>query len=235
MGDVSTGFRTGASAIVLAGGRARRFGSDKLAAPVRGRPLVHLAIEAAAAVCDQVVLVTAPTGPSVAPPPELGARVDVVPDARRGEGPLVALVAGLRAARHDRILVVAGDMPDLHPGVLRRLLAWPPDRAGAFLVAGERDQPLPLGLDRAAALATGERLVAGGERRFGRLLQEIVVEPIPEAEWRQLDPAGLTLRDIDDPADLEVVRPADTADGASARGQLSSSPQKAPPSPTSRK
>ena len=46
--------------IVLAGGRSTRFGGDKLAAEIGGRPLLHLAIEAVAGVVDEVVVVVAP-------------------------------------------------------------------------------------------------------------------------------------------------------------------------------
>ena len=41
------------SAIVLAGGASTRFGRDKLAEPVDGRPLLHHAAEAVAAVAPR--------------------------------------------------------------------------------------------------------------------------------------------------------------------------------------
>src|SRR5213592_1175895 len=46
--------------IVLAGGSSTRFGSDKLRAPYRGRPLLHHAIAAVAAVSGDVVVVMGP-------------------------------------------------------------------------------------------------------------------------------------------------------------------------------
>jgi len=50
---------TGYVALVLAAGRATRFGSDKLRAPLDGRPLLDHAIHAArAAPVDRVILVT---------------------------------------------------------------------------------------------------------------------------------------------------------------------------------
>jgi molybdenum cofactor cytidylyltransferase len=52
---------TGYVALVLAAGRATRFGSDKLRAPLDGRPLLHHAIGAArAAPVDRVILVARP-------------------------------------------------------------------------------------------------------------------------------------------------------------------------------
>ena len=43
------------SGIVLAGGRSARFGRDKLAESIDGRPLLHLAAEAVATVATDVI------------------------------------------------------------------------------------------------------------------------------------------------------------------------------------
>src|SRR6478736_1513164 len=47
-------------AIVLAGGASTRFGTDKLASELDGRPLLHHALERAAEAADRIVLVLAP-------------------------------------------------------------------------------------------------------------------------------------------------------------------------------
>ena len=52
--------RSSHSPIVLAGGASSRFGSDKLAAPLDGRPLLHHALDAVAAVADHVIVVVGP-------------------------------------------------------------------------------------------------------------------------------------------------------------------------------
>ena len=48
--------RRDVTGIILAGGASARFGSDKLAAPVGGRPLLQHALEAVAAVAHDLVL-----------------------------------------------------------------------------------------------------------------------------------------------------------------------------------
>ena len=53
------------SAIVLAGGRSARFGRDKLAVSIDGRPLLHHAAEAVAAVATDIIVIAPP---DVAPP-----------------------------------------------------------------------------------------------------------------------------------------------------------------------
>jgi molybdenum cofactor cytidylyltransferase len=48
------------AAIVLAGGAASRFGGNKLAADLEGRPVLEYALRAVAAVASPVVLVVGP-------------------------------------------------------------------------------------------------------------------------------------------------------------------------------
>lgn len=189
-----------ASAIVLAGGRSSRFGSNKLAADLDGVPLLHHAIRAVADVCAEVLVVGAPTGLSVEPPD--GTASTVVLDGDAYQGPLVAFVHAASAASHDLLLLVAGDMPHLEPAVLRRLLAGAHPHQGACLVADGQPQPFPMAVERAALLAHGRELVGAGQRRLRALIERLDPERIPEAEWRALDPDGRTLRDIDRPEDL---------------------------------
>jgi molybdopterin-guanine dinucleotide biosynthesis protein A len=190
-----------ASAIILAGGRASRFGSDKLSVEVDGSPLVHHAFHAAAAICDEVIVVIARDGLEPTLPAGFDVTTRLVRDREVHPGPLAALLAGSRAATSTRLAVVAGDMPDLRVAVLDRLLRWTRGR-GACLVAGGEPQVLPLGLDRDTAVEAGERLLASDERSLRALVECLDLELIAEAEWRAVDPDGASLRDIDLPEDL---------------------------------
>ena len=186
------------SAIVLAGGRSSRFGRDKLAEAVGGRPLLDHAIEAVRPLASEVIVVRRP-GDDSAPP---GTRV--VHDPVAFEGPLVGLRAGLAEAQSDMVLVVAGDMPDPAPDVLALLcdaLADPTVEA-AQLADGDRPRPLPLALRRDVARRAADWLVAAGERRLRALPASLNGLVLQEATWRPLDPDGLTLWDVDTPADL---------------------------------
>jgi molybdopterin-guanine dinucleotide biosynthesis protein A len=188
-------------AIVLAGGRSSRFGRDKLAESIDGVPLLHHAIAAVQAVAVEVVVVASPGHDPAVPEAVL-----VTHDASAFEGPLAGLAAGLQAlgADIDRAVVVAGDMPSLRPAVLVRLL----DAVGgsidlALLEVSGESVPLPMAVRREVAIVAAPGLLAGGERRLRALTGVLRTTVIPEHTWRQDDPEGATLRDIDTPADLE--------------------------------
>jgi len=117
---VSTG------ALLLAAGSARRFGSAKQVAMLRGEPLVVHAARALLAANLPVLVVT-------------GAHADVVRAALSGlpvefvhaedhaQGMAHSLRAGLAAAPEtwDAALVALADMPDLEPDLLAHLAAAP--------------------------------------------------------------------------------------------------------------
>ncbi len=191
--------RPDVTAIVLAGGRSSRFGRDKLAEPIDGRPLLDHAIEAVRPVAGRILVVVAPDAA-----PALPTGTTLVHDPTPFEGPLAGLLAGLREADDPVVLAVGGDTPDLVVAVVESMLAAL-DSAGADAVVLEHDgraRPLPMVLRREPAVAAAAALYARGERRLRALTEVLATSVIPETTWRALDPDALTLRDIDTPADL---------------------------------
>jgi len=189
----------GISVIVLAGGQSRRFGRDKLAEPVDGRPLLHHAIGAVRPMATEIIVVAAPGAIPALPP-----GVTLVHDTVAFEGPLAGLLGGLAVARSPTVVLVGGDMPALSVAVLGSMVALLlASNASALVLEHDgRGRPLPMALRREPALATVAALFASGERRLRALADTMSAAVLPEAAWRAIDPEGDTLRDIDTEADL---------------------------------
>jgi molybdopterin-guanine dinucleotide biosynthesis protein A len=194
----------GVSGIVLAGGAARRFGGDKLAAPFGGRPLLDRAVDALAALASEVIVVVAPGDDRRLPTAPVPVSRAIDPE--RHGGPLVGLLAGLEVAREPIAVVVGGDMPTLAPDVLallaRSLRAHEGSADAAVLVQRGALRPLPAAVRNGAATHAARRLIGEGERSLRRLFDDLHVHGLDEMEWRSLDPEGTTLRDVDRPEDL---------------------------------
>jgi molybdopterin-guanine dinucleotide biosynthesis protein A len=187
------------TAIVLAGGRSSRFGRDKLAEPIDGRPLLDHAIDAVRPFAAQILVVTAPDGATSVP-----AGTRLIHDPTPFEGPLAGLLTGLREATGPFVLVIGGDTPTLVAAVIDAMIARL-DTAAVDAVVLEhngRARPLPIVLCHGPALRAASRLYADGERRLRALTEVLATDVIPETSWRPLDPDAVTLRDIDTPADL---------------------------------
>ena len=201
-----TGVLPAASAIVLAGGRSTRFGRDKLAELVAGRPLLDHAILAVARVVREVLVLVPPVGEigRLAQPPDSAVRIAVIRDPEPFGGPLVALLAGLERASEPFALVVGGDMPGMSPDVLAALLrALDASEADAVVLAFRgRRQTLPAALRVGVATQAARRLLSDGMRSLHALLAAVRTRELSEGEWRPLDPHAATLRDVDLPGDL---------------------------------
>lgn len=209
--------------IVLAGGRASRFGGPKLRADLEGTTILHRAIAAVAAVADEV-LVAGPELPAEGPgaPSRAAVPVRLVEDADPFGGPLAALAGALGEARRDIALVVGGDMPRLEPAVLGLMVARvavDPGVDAVVLGAPARNatggagrvgpqQVLPLAVRVVPAIAAAREALDAGERSLHALFRRLAHDEVPPASWLAADPAAMTLLDVDTPADLERLRAA---------------------------
>lgn len=194
------------AAIVLAGGESSRFGGDKLAAEFEGRSVLEHALRAAAAVANPIVLVVGPDDPVPWLPADLGADVVLARDAVAHRGPLAGLAAGLAALPRpvDVAIVVAGDMPTLVPAVLDLLageLARDPS-LGVVCLEADPASLLPSAIRPSVAGPAAAALLAADRRSLRGLLAAVPTVVVPAGDWRAIDPDGVTLRDVDTPADL---------------------------------
>jgi len=203
--------RPDVTAIVLAGGRSSRFGSDKLSVEFEGRLLIDRAIDAVGRVVTAIIVAGAPvprtrSGDRHEPP------IRSVPDGEAFAGPLAALAGALGETTTGLAIVVGGDMPSLVPAVLAAMLQrlTTDEALDAVLLEAPgtgnlRRQVLPLALRAAPALAAAVDAVREGDRSLVRLVDRLRCSDIPVADWLALDPEGRTLFDVDRPADMQRI------------------------------
>jgi molybdopterin-guanine dinucleotide biosynthesis protein A len=150
-------------AIVLAGGRSSRMGTDKALLPIGGKPLLRRICDALAEHCEGVTVVLPHGEPSrydgvLAP----GTRIAI--DLEAGLGPLAGLHAGLSAlpAGTDWAFVMACDMPVFAPELFRRMAAVLPVNLphAAALPAVQPQPPALSDTDPPAAVLPGVQLPA---------------------------------------------------------------------------
>jgi molybdenum cofactor guanylyltransferase len=201
---MQTAHMTECSVLVLAGGRSRRFGRDKLQLDWRGLALRDHVVRRVMDLSDDVIVLAAHDHE---PANALAPGVRELRDADSWPGPLVAVAAGLAGARREIALIVAADMPLVPMRILDLLLSAvaPPDRSVAGLEVDGRIEPLPLAVRCSLVRGPLEEAIAAGARRMGALRDAPGAHGIPEPDWRMVDPAGDSLRDIDTQEDLRAL------------------------------
>jgi molybdenum cofactor cytidylyltransferase len=186
--------------LVLAAGAASRFGSDKLAASLEGRPLLDHVLDALRAVpLEEIVVVTRRERPIPAAD-DLRVVVNPAPE----DGLSSSLRLGLGAATEapgpppEAVLIALGDQPRIDPDVIRQLLAAARTSDLPVVVpAYDRDgSPNPVLLLRAAFGLVAE---ASGDRGLGPILA-VHSELVHAVPVRGANP------DVDTESDLARLR-----------------------------
>jgi molybdopterin-guanine dinucleotide biosynthesis protein A len=182
------------AAALLVGGASSRMGRDKAAMPIGGQPAATRIALRLAALCEEVLLVGGD------PPPDAPGRR--VPDPAGPRCALRGLVGALAAARAERVLVVATDLPLVGDALLLGLVAWPEADA---VVAADTEGPQPLcGVyrrERVLAIAQ-RRLAAERDLALRDLLAELELRVLPADVQATLDPGGTALHNVNTPEDL---------------------------------
>jgi molybdopterin-guanine dinucleotide biosynthesis protein A len=183
--------------VLVAGGTARRLGgAAKGFVRLRGVPIAERSLALFRDLFDEVLVVANDPGPWLA----LGA--PVVPDAVAGKGAPGGLHAALRSARTGWIFTAGCDMPFLSEGPIRHL-ASRRDGATAVLVEGARGLEGLHAFWSRSALPTVERMLREGDPSLRAIAVEIGARVVAAGEWRELDPEGRCLENVNTPEDLQ--------------------------------
>jgi len=164
--------------VLLVGGASRRFGSPKALARFRGETLADRAWRLLGDACDERIAV----GRSP------GLPFETIDDAADDGGPLAGIVAGLRAARYETVIVIPVDAPLLTVAALQQLGAACRD------AAIPQTGPLP-GAYAKSVLPALEDALARRDLALRAVVGRI------DTVVLELDPA--VLANVNEPSDLE--------------------------------
>ncbi len=186
------------ASIVLAGGRGRRLGMDKLWLELGGENLLAGVVRTLGALAGPVLLVLDREKPLPPLSPDLRVVTDLLP----GRGSLGGIYTGLKLAGTEYVLAVACDMPFLSLPLLGHLLELSPGYD--VVVPRLRDglEPLHAVYGR-GCLGPMERLLATESNRIFDFYGEVRVRYVEEAVVDRLAPDHLSFFNINTPADLE--------------------------------
>lgn len=187
--------RFDATALILAGGRGLRMGTEKPLVELGGLPLVDNVKETLRPHFAEIIIVTNR--------PELYTYEDilVVRDRVPYQGPLAGIYAGLAASSNDRNLVIASDMPFVNLEAIEMLYERIDGSVVAVIETGTGIEPLLGFYSRRCLEPIGRRLEAG-ERKPVSFYPDVEVALVPESEARSVDPELTFLFNVNTRDDL---------------------------------
>ena len=184
------------TAVILAGGKSRRMGRDKLRLTYGGETLLALAVRRFSAVFDRVYL-------SVGDPekyPEIDCErvVDLYP----GCGPMAGLQAALRRTPDEGVFLAAADLPFADPLAAQRLISLCGDCAAALLLDEDGRFEPTFGYYKKELLPEAERLLAAGQYKMLALFDCASLRRVRREELGALWREGM-LDNVNYPEDYE--------------------------------
>jgi molybdenum cofactor cytidylyltransferase len=194
------------AALVLAAGLSSRMGANKLLQEWRGKPLLRWAVEAVlASQAEPVIVVTGHDAAKIEAAIS-GLGVKFVHNGRFREGLSTSLQAGLAAvpSTADGAIVVLGDMPQIHAGLIDRMIAAfsPVDGREVCVAVHQQRRGNPVLWARRFFAEIAALSGDAGAKALLDAHEELVCE---------IDADAGVLRDIDTPEALAALRALDEA------------------------
>jgi len=180
------------AALVLAAGRARRFGRQKLLAEIGGVPLVRWAVDhALQSSVDRVTVVVGHRADEVERAlEEVPAEIVFNPDHEEGMG--ASIRRGVEAADAAAALVLLGDQPGVGPGLIDRIVGADPEGEATIVAPRYRDGPGNPVLFRASVFPELRSLEGdrGARSVVDRDPSRVRIVPIDRPRPRDVDTPG---------------------------------------------
>jgi molybdenum cofactor guanylyltransferase len=186
--------------VILAGGKSRRMGRDKLLLEVGGVPLLNRVHDVLARRCAEVILVGG--GPA-----RLEGVRQVHDERIGGLGPLAGIEAGLAAAEYQLVFVAAADLPFLPAELVGFALERLEERGALAVVPrhGTTAHPLCAAYD-GRILPRVRSALDGGVRSIRQFLDSLNRVDYVERELQRFGDPYLYLMNVNSPDDLDRAR-----------------------------
>jgi molybdopterin-guanine dinucleotide biosynthesis protein A len=187
--------------IILAGGKSKRLGRNKINEVIGGITLINRVINVLSAFNGEIILVTAED--SSLPETFTYPKISKVQDLYPGKGMIGGIITGLSASKNFYNLVVASDMPFLNPALIRYMIS---NAKGNDLVAYKNQNELePLhAIYSKNCLPILEEIMLK-DRRIFELLGQVKVRYLSSAEINQYDTKKISFFNVNTESDLRIA------------------------------
>jgi molybdopterin-guanine dinucleotide biosynthesis protein A len=150
-----------ATAIIMAGGRSTRMGTDKSMLPIEGRPIIKGICERLST-CFEQILISADNKEKFE---FLGC--EVIPDKIPRQGPLMGIASALEASSNELNFIAACDIPHMELRHIRRIISEAADGEHDIVVPVAADgqyEPLFAIYRKSTLMAINKVLASGGRK-----------------------------------------------------------------------
>jgi molybdopterin-guanine dinucleotide biosynthesis protein A len=189
------------SAILLAGGKSSRLGTDKAKVKLDGESvMIQTIAEKLSLISDDIVVST--NGRRYE---DITVPVRWATDVTPGAGSLMGLYSGLLAVKHDYAIAVACDMPFINIELLKYMMSLPRDYDALLPRIGDNTEQLH-SIYSKSCLPKMEKFLDSGRLKITAFIDEINVKYIPEEIIDRYDPQHLSFFNVNTAEQLKQAQ-----------------------------
>jgi molybdopterin-guanine dinucleotide biosynthesis protein A len=184
------------TAVILAGGKSSRMGTDKALLEFHGKPLVQIILDRLQPLFTRIML-------SVNSPETLEQfSIDRVVDRYPETGPMGGITSVLESGE-ERIFCIACDMPFLNRMLIEYLCSL--QDCDAVVPVWKSRLEVMHSIYTKAVLAPFQRLLERQQFRIAGAFPEVKVRYVQDEEIRRIDPEGASFRNLNTPEDYRKL------------------------------
>ena len=200
-----TSIRLKNSAVILAGGFSRRFGSDKGLVTLAGKPLVLHMIDRVSKLVDEVLLIISSETQKKSFEHIIANKAKMVLDKYGSQSPLVGAITGFEAAKGEYSLLLPCDTPLVSEQIVQLLLDMCTNRSAAIPRWPKGYiEPLQAVYHTETALTAAKTALEQGKRNMQSMIDKLEgVRYVSTKVLEQLEPNLSTFVNINTPQDLK--------------------------------
>jgi len=193
------------SAVILAGGFSRRFGSDKALVVLAGKPLVLHVINRVSKAVDEVLVVVSSKDQKNKFETILGEKTNVIIDKDDSQTPLVGAITGFASAEGEYSLLLPCDNPLISSQIVQFLLDMCTNRSAAIpRWPNGYIEPLQAVYHTKSALTAAKKALKQGNRNMRSMIDNLRgVRYVSTMVLEQMEPDLLTFFNVNTPQDLK--------------------------------
>ncbi len=193
------------SAIILAGGFSRRFGSDKGLVLLRDKPLICHVIDKISLVVDEVLVVVSSEYQKKTFEPVLKKDVKIIIDKDNSQSPLIGAMTGFEANNSEYSLLLPCDAPLVSTKIIQFLFDMGINRRAVIpRWPSGYIEPLQAVYHTKSALIAAEIALQQGHMNMRSMIDELKeVRYISTMVIEQLEPGFVTFLNVNTPEDLK--------------------------------
>ncbi len=189
------------SAILLAGGKSSRLGTDKAKVKLDGESvMIQTIAEKLSALSDDIVVST--NGRRYE---DITVSVRWATDVNPGAGSLMGLYSGLLAVKYDYAIAVACDMPFINIELLKYMMSLPRDYDALLPRIGDKTEQLH-SIYSKSCLPKMQKFLDSGRLKITAFIDEINVKYISEDIINRYDPQHLSFFNVNTAEQLKQAQ-----------------------------